>query len=263
MSYYGGGTLFGGGSRQDRYSDYRALWYYKITGEQFQNWDAINSYNVKYDASVGSQGNIPGQYKINDLNDDGYITGADIRYKWAEGNPPLQFGLRLGVQYKNFDFNSVWQGATLCSKIIWYLHVFGFGGYTDNYEMYLDRWHVANYGDDPFNPNTEWVSGYWPALIDANGPGVLRSGTYDFPTDFTQIDGTYFRMKSTELGYTLPKRILDMFRLRSARIYIGGTNLLTIVTKKMKYYDPESAAAMHSSTMPNMRTVNFGMNLNF
>jgi hypothetical protein len=129
--------------------------------------------------------------------------------------------------------------------------------------MYLDRWHVANEGDDPFNPNTEWVSGYWPTLVDANGPGVLRPGVYDFPTDFTQINGTYFRMKSLELGYTFPLEALKVLGLKSARVYIGGTNLITFGTKKMKYYDPESAAAMHSSTMPNMRTANFGLNLNF
>jgi TonB-linked SusC/RagA family outer membrane protein len=263
MAYYGGGTLFAGGSSQNRFSDYRALWYYKTEGSQFQSWSDINSYNVKYDASVGSQGNIPGEYKLADLNNDGYITGADIRYKWGESNPPLQFGLTIGAEYKGFDINSVWQGATLCSKIIWYLHVFGFGGYSDNYEMYLDRWHVENYGADPFDPNTKWVSGYWPALIDANGPGVLRSGVYDFPSDFTQINATYFRMKSTEIGYTLPKKLLSMFKINSARFYVGATNLLTITTKKMKNYDPESAAAMHSSTMPLMRTVNFGMNLNF
>jgi TonB-linked SusC/RagA family outer membrane protein len=262
--YYGTGVaLFNGGSRQDRWADYRALWYYQLAGGQFQNWDDICTSGVKYDASYGMQSTMPGQYKINDLNGDGYITGADIRYKWGESNPPLQFGLTIGAEYKNFDFNTLWQGAAFVSKIIWLLHVFGYGGYADNYEMYLDRYHLANPGGDPYDPNGEWVSGYWPALVDANGPGVLRPGTYDFPTDFTQIDATYFRMKSLEIGYTFPLKALSFLGLNSARVYAGGTNLLTICTKKMKYYDPESAAAMHSSTMPNMRTVNFGVNLNF
>jgi hypothetical protein len=206
---------------------------------------------------------VVGQYKLLDTNDDGYITGADTRYKWGEGNPLLQFGLTIGGDYKNFDFNTTWQGASMVSKIIWLLHIFGYGGYTDTYDMYLDRWHVANAGDDPFNPNTEWISGYWPALVDAAGPGVWRGGTYDAPTDFTQIDGTYFRMKSLEIGYTLPKNALHTIGIESARVFVGGTNLITFCTKKMKYYDPESAAAMHSSTMPIMRTLNFGMNINF
>lgn len=263
-AYYGTGVaLFNAGSSQNRWSNYRALWYYNLEGGQFQGWQDINASDVKYDASYGMQSTMPGMYKYKDMNGDGYITGSDIRFKWGEANAPLQFGLSFGGDYKNFDFNSVWQGATFTSKIIWLLHIFGYGGYANNYEMYLDRWHVADPGDDPFDPGTEWESGYWPALVDANGPGVLRPGVYDFPTDFTQIDGTYFRMKSIELGYTFPLNALRVLGLKSARVYVGGTNLITFCTKKMKYYDPESAAAMHSSTMPNMRTANFGLNLNF
>ena len=194
-AYYGTGTsLFSGGSTQDRWSNYRALWYYQLAGGQFQSWEDICSSDVKYDASYGMQTTMPGQYILEDANGDGYITGSDIRYKWGESNAPMQFGLSFGGQYKNFDFNTTWQGATFVSKIIWLLHIFGYGGYADNYEMYLDRWHVADSGDDPYDPNTEWVSGYWPVLVDANGPGVLRAGVYDFPTDFTQINGTYFRV---------------------------------------------------------------------
>ena len=150
------------------------------------------------------QTTVPRQYIILDHNGDGYITGEDINYKWSESNAPLQFGLNIGGSYKNLDVNMVWQGATNVSKIIWLLHVFGYGGYTDLYEMYLDRYHVATPGADPYDPNTVWTEGYWPALVDANGPGVLRQGVYDFPTDFTQIDGTYFRLKSVEIGYTFP-----------------------------------------------------------
>ncbi len=260
-AYYGTG-LFNSGSRQDRWSNYRALWYYPLSSGQFTGWEDINSSGVKYDATYGMQTTMPGQYKLDDVNGDGYITGADIRYKWGESNAPSQYGLTIGGEYKNVDFNMVWQGATNVSKIIWLLHVFGYGGYNDNWDMYLDRYHVATPGADPFDPNTEWESGYWPALVDAEGPGKWRGGMYDAPTDFTQINGRYFRMKSAEIGYKIPQSILNKVRIQSARIFIGGTNLLTIVSKKMKYYDPESAAAMHGSAMPNMRTINFGINLN-
>lgn len=260
--YFGTG-LFNRGSSQNRWNNYRALWYFPLADGQFASWKDINSSDVKYDASYGMQTTMPGQYLIQDVNGDGFITGEDIRFKWGEANPPLQFGLTVSAQYKNFDFNTVWQGATMSSKIIWLLHVFGYGGYSENYEMYLDRYHVSEPGADPFNPNTEWESGYWPALVDAPGPGVWRPGTYDTPTDFTQINASYFRMKSLEIGYTLPASLINKVGLGSARVFVGGTNLLTLVSEKMKYYDPESAAAMHSSNMPNMRTINFGINLNF
>ncbi len=75
-----------------------------------------------------------------------YITGADIRYKWGEANAPLQFGLSIGGEYHNFDFNPYGRVPQFVSKIIWLLQFFGYGGYANNYDMYLDRWHVTNPG---------------------------------------------------------------------------------------------------------------------
>lgn len=86
---------------------------------------------------------------------------------------------------------------------------------------------------------------------------------YDAPSQFTQIDATYFRLKSFEIGYTLPKTVTSKIGIRYARVFVGGTNWLTLTNKKIKYYDPESAAAMQSNTMPVMRTVTMGVNINF
>ncbi len=264
QQWWGGGFSFGGGgSTQDRWSDYHALWYYGLDGGRFTSWEDIYDSNVKYDANTGMQTTVVGQYKLLDYNQDGYISGADVQYKWGESNPPLQFGLNVGLNYENWDFNMVWQGATMVSKIIWLLHTFGYGGYNDIFEMYTDRYHVATEGADPYDPATEWVAGYWPALMDASDANNWRPGMYDAPSDFTQINATYFRLKSFEIGYTLPKTILRKAGIRSTRFFVGGANWLTLCTKKMKYYDPEAAAAMQSNTMPIMRTVNFGINLNF
>lgn len=264
MSYYGAGFIVnGGGSQQNRWTDYHSLWYYGLDGGRFTSWDQIFDSNVKYDANTGMQTTVIGQYMLYDWNQDGYITAHDVQYKWNEANPPLQFGMNVGLNYKNFDFNMVWQGATMTSKIIWLLHTFGYGGYNNIFEMYLDRYHVKEEGADPYDPATEWVAGYWPALMDASDANNWRPGMYDAPTDFTQINASYFRLKSFELGYTVPRKVLSKVGLRSARVFVGGTNWLTITSRKMKYYDPESAAAMQSNTMPVMRTLNFGVNLNF
>lgn len=263
-NYFGTGFIVnGGGSSQNRWTDAKGLWKYGLDGGRFTSWDEIYNSDVKYDANTGMQTTVMGQYKLLDANGDGYITAHDVQYTWAEANPPLQFGLNLGFSYKGFDFNMVWQGAAMTSKIIWLLHTFGYGGYNNIYDMYLDRYHVANQGDDPFDPNTEWVEGYWPALMDSSDANNWRPGMYDAPSDFTQIDATYFRLKSFELGYTLPKSWTQKIKIRSARVFVGGTNWLTLTSKKIKYYDPESAAAMQSNTMPVMRTVTCGVNINF
>ena len=264
MNYYGAGFLMNGSaSTQNRWTDYHGLWKYGLEGGRFTSWNDIYNSPVKYDANSGMQTTVIGQYKLWDWNGDGYITAHDVQYAWPEANPSFQFGLNFGFNYKNFDFNMVWQGATMTSKIIWLLHTFGFGGYNNIYTMYLDRYHVANQGDDPYDPTTQWVEGYWPALMDSSDANNWRPGMYDAPSDFTQLDATYFRLKSFEIGYTLPKSVTSKVGLRSARIYVGGTNWLTLTNKKIAAYDPESAAAMQSNTMPVMRTVTMGVNINF
>ena len=264
MNYYGAGFIMNGtASTQNRWTDYHGLWKYGLEGGRFTSWEDIYNSPVKYDANTGMQTTVMGQYKLLDWNGDGYITAHDVQYAWPEANPSFQFGLNMGFNWKNFDLNMVWQGATMTSKIIWLLHTFGYGGYNNIYTMYLDRYHVANQGDDPYDPTTQWVEGYWPALMDSSDANNWRPGMYDAPSDFTQLDATYFRLKSFELGYTLPKPFLSKIGIRSARVFLGGTNWLTLTSKKIAAYDPESAAAMQSNTMPVMRTVTCGVNVNF
>ena len=264
MNYYGAGFIMNGSaSTQNRWTDYHGLWKYGLEGGRFESWNDIYNSPVKYDANSGMQTTVLGQYKLLDWNNDGYITAHDVQYAWPEANPSFQFGLNMGFNWKNLDFNMVWQGATMTSKIIWLLHTFGYGGYNNIYDMYLDRYHVAVQGADPYDPTTEWVAGYWPALMKSSDANNWRPGMYDAPSDFTQLDATYFRLKSFELGYTLPRTIISKIGMRSMRVYVGGTNWLTLTNKKIAAYDPESAAAMQSNTMPVMRTVTMGVNVNF
>ena len=264
MNYYGAGFIMNGSaSTQNRWTDYHGLWKYGLAGGRFESWSDIYNSTVKYDANSGMQTTVLGQYKLLDWNNDGYITAHDVQYAWPEANPSFQFGLNMGFNWKNFDFNMVWQGATMTSKIIWLLHTFGYGGYNNIYDMYLDRYHVAVQGADPYDPTTEWIPGYWPALMKSSDANNWRPGMYDAPSDFTQLDATYFRLKSFELGYTLPRTLISKIGMRSMRVYVGGTNWLTLTNKKIAAYDPESAAAMQSNTMPVMRTVTMGVNVNF
>ena len=264
MNYYGAGFIMNGSaSTQNRWTDYHGLWKYGLEGGRFESWSDIYNSPVKYDANSGMQTTVLGQYKLLDWNNDGYITAHDVQYAWPEANPSFQFGLNMGFNWKNLDFNMVWQGATMTSKIIWLLHTFGYGGYNNIYDMYLDRYHVAVQGADPYDPTTEWVAGYWPALMKSSDANNWRPGMYDAPSDFTQLDATYFRLKSFELGYSLPRSIISKIGMRSMRVYVGGTNWLTLTNKKIAAYDPESAAAMQSNTMPVMRTVTCGVNVNF
>ena len=82
--------------------------------------------------------------------------------------------------------------------------------------MYKDRWHTVNVNDDPWNPNTQWVEGLYPAT------------GHSFNTGSTGIHNTsYIRLKTLELGYTFPKVWMNKIGVKNLRVYVNAYNLLT------------------------------------
>lgn len=70
---------------------------------------------------------------------------------------------------------------------------------------------------------------------------------------------TFIRLKSLELGYTLPESWTRKVRLGNVRIYLSGTNLLTF--SKFKLWDPEMSG--NGLGYPIQRVYNIGLNVNF
>ena len=71
---------------------------------------------------------------------------------------------------------------------------------------------------------------------------------------------SYLRLKQMTIAYNLPKRLLDKTFLKSARIYVMGTNLLTF--SKFKLWDPE-LNTNNGTSYPNNRTYSVGVNVSF
>jgi hypothetical protein len=72
--------------------------------------------------------------------------------------------------------------------------------------------------------------------------------------------GTYIRLKTVELGYTLPKSFVSRIKLSSARLYFSGVNLFTWAEEK--YLDPDNRD-IRGGKMPPTRAFNLGLNVNF
>lgn len=220
----------------------------------------------------GSNGNsmmLPGSFRLKDLNGDGQINYMDcVPEFWATGsNPPIQYGLTLAFSYKNFDMNMLFQGAAGYS--IGYANddVWGYGSKTNPTLMskYLDRWHTANITDDPYNPTTKWISGTYPALR-RNFSGTTDNGnSWAYGIDFWNPSATYIRLKSLEIGYTIPKQILQKVGISSTRIFVNGFNLLTLCNKQLRDADPEREERDWGANLayPLMRSFNIGLNVNF
>ena len=230
---------------------------------QFTSWEEINNSSIYYGGDM--QLMLPGMYKLEDRNNDGTIDGNDVYYVWGEGNAPLQFGLVLSGSYKGFDFNMNFAAATLVSKQVPLAGGMGYGFFKTFYENYNDRWHPANPEADPFDPATEWVAGFWPALLPATSAYDGRQMTYGVNQPYTFVNGTFVRLKSIELGYTFTPAFLQKVHVRSLRVYFNGTNLLTFCNKLLKPYDPErnQGSYLGIAGNPLMKNFSAGINLNF
>ncbi|MBO4466824.1 MAG: TonB-dependent receptor [Bacteroidales bacterium] len=253
----------------NRWSGYMGGSTYHWAGGQFTSLNDASQSQVLYDLSGTGEGNraiVPGMYKIEDRNGNGYIDNEDVYYTWGNGsNPPLQYGLTFNGNYKNFDFSLVFNGSALKYKS------YMMGGYSSfGYLYYLpseytDSYRVANYGDNPWDPETKWVAGYWPALARAESAGASHNATYTSSQPYNYINAAYLRLKSLEIGYRFSPMALQKAGIKSARVFFNGGNLLTICNPLLKYIDPESSDTswVAGGVYPITRTYNFGFNLNF
>lgn len=244
------------------------MWIQKYNG-QFTSLSELETAPL-YGGSNGNSMMLPGAFRIVDQNGDGVINMYDMKpeSRRAGANPPYQFGLNLGFTYKDFDMNVLFQGAA--GYVIGYANddVFGYGSKTNPTLMkkYMDRWHTANVTDDPYNPATQWISGRYPALRrDFAGTKDNGNSWGDGAISFWNPDATYLRLKSLEIGYTLPKKLTTKAGIASCRFFLNGFNLYTWCDSLLKNADPEREERDYGASLayPLMKSYNIGLNINF
>ena len=240
--------------------------YHWADGTQFTGWNDINSHPVLHNTSKGMNDLLPGMYKIDDRNGDGVINGSDVYYTWGEGNAPLQFGLIFSGRYKGFDINLNFAGSALVHKTASLSGAYGYGFFPTFFETYMDHYTLAEGYTDPMNPNSEWTAGYFPAIAKATGGyDTSSNSTYRANQPYNYLNATFLRLKSAEIGWTLPARWTNSVKIKSLRVYVSGTNLLTFCNDLLKAYDPErnDSVYMNAGGYPLMKTYSLGLNLNF
>ena len=207
-------------------------------------------------------------FQDNNGSVDGVLTGKpdgkiDENDKTAIGNPHPDFtyGLNINVGYKNWDLTAFFQGTQgndvfALMKYDWY-----FGGANSAIlkDAFYNSW-------TPQNTNAEA-----PKLNSKNSSGINS-----LPSTFYVEDGSYFRCKNLQIGYSFDRKLLQKFHVDLVRIYAGVQNLFTIT--KYPLYDPEVSSnalfdrgvdgfwqaqeSPHEATM-NSRVYNIGINLTF
>ena len=224
---------------------YQGVQFGYTSAGRYQNWKDIWSYPIYKD-----RGLLPGDYKYVDWNGDGEISDLDKHPYAYDQTPWLNYSFNFDFEYKNFDLNILLQGSALGSMkyqeplyAIWGSN----GGGT--LTQFLDRWHPVDPFADPYDPATQWVSGYYG-----------YTGHYPDPdSEFNRVSTAYLRLKSIELGYTLPKiKALSSMRLR---MFANAYNLFTITG--VKFVDPEHPDDELGRLYPLNKTYTVGMSLTF
>lgn len=194
---------------------------------------------------------MPGDIKYKDLNGDGKIDSFDEQ-KIGEGDvPALTFGFGLTAQYKGFDASAFFQGQSSSDRFIGGsgINPFSGGGGTGNlYTASVDRWTPENNNPYATTPRLSF---------DESGIGQTNN-TQQSTWWLRDID--FVRLKTAEVGYTLPDYLSDKFKLSSTRFYLRGTNLLTF--SKFDLWDPELNTG-NGSSYPNISVISLGLNVAF
>lgn len=205
---------------------------------------------------------LPGSYKIRDLNGDGMIDGKDFHFEgWTyNANPPLQFGIPVELGFRSWDLSFLLTGSSLFAVNMVPYDIWGYGSNPSTPKRFEDRWHPEDPNADRWDPNTVWIPGKYATLRNDN---TGTSENYETPLHRPKI--TYVRLKSAEIGYTLPQTFTSRIGVGNTRFFLNGFNLLTFADKIIRQYDPEKFEGLYDAGMtnPSMRSFNFGVNITF
>jgi len=209
---------------------------YKTDGV-FTSQQQINDLTFQYPG--GNAGLRPGDIRYVDVNHDGTL---DWRDEVQIGNgtvPEWMTGANISLKYKNFDLQSLLQGS------------FGYitnvnleqGGANFSQAIFDERW-------TPANNNAS-----------AGVPRLGGASTNTLPSDFYDKKTHYLRLKTFALGYSLPHGLLSKASIKNVRVYLAGTNLLTINPLAKYDIDPEQPSGNGGYYYPQQRTISLGLNL--
>lgn len=214
----------------------------------FQNWSEVYAHTDEHGNLIQPNAQ-PGDIRFLDLNNNGTLDDEDKTYI-GRAYPKLTLGANIGLNWREWDFSANFYGA--------------FGN--DVFNTTKRRYSGAN-GDNVFAGTIDEA---WCGQGTSNDiPRLSVNDTnqnYNRVSSFYVEDGSYFRCKMMQLGYTLPKHIM---RGMSLRLYVSAQNLFTIT--KYSGMDPERPltdggaidTGIDWTSYPNPRTFLFGIDFKF
>ncbi|CAM3815151.1 SusC/RagA family TonB-linked outer membrane protein [Sphingobacterium prati] len=219
----------------------------------FKDYDDIrNSPKQQFDNNLPNY--QPGDIKYKDVNGDGVVNDGDRVAIGATRRPNLVYGIGASASWRGFDLSVHFQGSGKSTFSIYGKTVQAFRegewGQVMKGVMGNNRWISADISGDP---STENPNASYPRLSFGDNINNFREST------FWLKNGQYLRLKTLDIGYTLPKHLTNRIKANTIRIFLVGSNLLT--WSKFKLWDPELATP-RGEDYPLPKSFTFGINVN-
>jgi len=243
--------------RNEEGHPFGAFWGYQVLG--------IFTDQAEIDKSPTQQGVKPGMFQYADVSGpdgvpDGKIDDLDRTYI-GDPNPNFTYGLNLSFSYKNIDFSAFFlgsQGNDIYNQTLYYTDFPDFFKGGIRTDAAVNSWTAQN--TDAKIPALRTTGSQWT-------DGVTNS--------YFISDGSYFRCKQVQLGYTIPSSALSRFGIDKLRIYVQAANLFTFTG--YNGLDPElqtppdsngnitntTGYGIDQGNYPHTPSYLFGINLNF
>jgi len=179
-----------------------------------------------------------------DVTDDGVLNSDDRTYLGSP-IPTFLYGFNIEVAYKAFDLSVDFQGQS-GNKIF-------NAKETVRPDLYNFEKHVFN----------RWTG----EGTSDNEPRASQGGYNFLPSSRFIQDGSFFRLRNITLGYNLPTNVAEKVRMKSARLYVRGTNVFT--STKFNGYSPEVSSGdalnngIDNSGYPVTAIYSAGLNVTF
>ncbi|GAE83991.1 TonB-dependent receptor [Bacteroides reticulotermitis JCM 10512] len=249
-----GNVTYGKNEIVERDEENSIYWYKKQAGHRvnqamglvalglFKDYEEIRNWPSQFGELM------PGDIKYKDINGDGVIDDNDRVAIGATTKPNFTYGFGISAQWKGLDVNVHFQGVGKSSYFIngSTVYMFSSGDWGNIMQEMAEgnRW-ILGVNEDP---NADY-----PRLTYGNNSNNNRAST------FWLRDGAYLRLKTLDVGYSLPKSLVRKAHMNTVRFFFTGTNLLTF--SKFKLWDPEMGSST-GKTYPLTKTLSLGVSVN-
>lgn len=207
--------------------------------------DGLFRTQKEVDEWVNQPGKGLGRIRYRDLDGNGEINDLDRTWIGVP-MPKFTYGFNANLGYKNFDLSFLLQGV-------------GSTDVNNESKRFTDFWSVV---ESSSNKGTRLLNAWSSSNPNSDIPApVLTDNNWEARLSTYYIeDGMYLKLRNLQLGYTLGSSLLNKISMKSARIYLGGDNLITLLkSKSFTGLDPESPAFGY----PNPMVITAGINIKF